>query len=66
MINAESSYHILLIEERKDGGPAPFSAVQDQVKIRLMEERRRNLKDKALKDIRSRHYIETIFDEPKQ
>ena len=61
VIEGATACHIVRIEERSDGKPAPFTDVQNQIRSKLKEQQFEALKDAKLAEIRGRHFSTTIF-----
>ncbi|MBY0586026.1 peptidyl-prolyl cis-trans isomerase [bacterium] len=65
IIDGQTSYHLIRVEERNDGSPKPFVDVQDEIrnelKRRQIEKQRKVVVDKFAES----HRVETMFDEAK-
>lgn len=62
VIEGTDAFHIIRVEKRNDGGPAPFAEVQDQIADKLTNQKAANLRKEKLQAAMDRHYIESIFD----
>lgn len=66
VIDGKDSYHIVRVEKRSDGGVKPFAEVQAEIKTALQRQSMSELRKKKVDEMMTRHYIETIFDNPNQ
>jgi len=64
VIEAPGGFHIVRVESRRDAGPARFDEVQDAIKAKILEEKRRKLTGAFLAQLREKTTITTIFDPP--
>lgn len=62
IIEGESSYHVVRVEDRRDAGPAPFPEVQDKVRTIVHRQKAQQESDAYLDKIRERTVVTTIFD----
>jgi len=62
VIEGPDSYHIVLVESRRGGGPASFAELQDQIRKSLEAEKSFKYRRELLADIRKRTIVTTIFD----
>lgn len=58
----DSAFQIIRVVERQPEGHVPFEQLQDEIKQKLVVDRRRGLGDQILADMRSQKNIQTIFD----
>lgn len=62
VIEGKEAFHIVRVEKRNDGGPSPFSQVQDKIAERLSNKIMTNLRKEKLEEAAKHHFVESIFD----
>lgn len=62
ILEGPDSYHIVLIESRRQAGPARFDEVQDEIRKLLNERKEGQEMNTFLEDLRSRYIVTTMFD----
>jgi parvulin-like peptidyl-prolyl isomerase len=61
-IRGRHSFHIVRVEKRTTDGAKPFSEVQTEILKTLKDRQFVELRQKKLREMRQRHYIESIFE----
>lgn len=64
VIDGKSSYHIVLVEERTDGGPKPFVEVQEQIRNRLRGQQMERVRRQIVDEFKENHQVISMFDNP--
>jgi hypothetical protein len=64
VIEAPGAYHIVVVEQRRNAGPARFDEVQDEVRAAVLEAKRRGAAEKFVTSLREQALISTMFDAP--
>lgn len=62
IIEAPTSYHIVLVEERREAGPARFDEVQDEIQEAVYQQKADAITNAFIQKLRSQAYIRTMFD----
>jgi parvulin-like peptidyl-prolyl isomerase len=62
VIEGKEAFHIVRVEKRNDGGPSPFSQVQEKIAERLNNQIMTNLRKTKLEEAAKNHFVESIFD----
>jgi parvulin-like peptidyl-prolyl isomerase len=62
ILEGPDGYHIILVESRRQAGPARFDEVQDEIRKVLMERKEAQEMNALLDELRGRHSITTMFD----
>ena len=65
IIEAPSSFHIVLVELRRPAGPARFDEVQDEVRMAVADGKRKKAAGTFINALRERTIVTTMFDEAK-
>jgi parvulin-like peptidyl-prolyl isomerase len=65
VIEVPGGFHIVLVENKREAGPARFDEVQDQIKDRILREKFSRLADNYINDLKKTTIITTMFDTPK-
>lgn len=61
-IEGPEGYHIVLVEERREGGIRPFEEVQDEIEQHLRQEKTQRELKKLVDRLRQRAYIVSVLD----
>ena len=61
-IPGPEGYHIVLVEDRRDGGTRPFEEVQDEIRERIRQKKIERAISKLIDELKQDAYIVTVFD----
>ncbi len=61
-IPGPEGYHIVLVEDRRDGGPRPFEEVQDEIRERIRQKKIEQAVSQLIERLKQEAYIVTVFD----
>lgn len=64
VLESPRGYHIVRVLEREEAGRIGFSETQDEIKRKLIDQRREVARQEYLEKLRGEAYIWTIFDAP--
>ena len=62
VLEGPTSYHIVLVENRRAAGPATFKEIQDEMRTKVMYRKMRKANDAFIARLKRDALISTIFD----
>ena len=62
VLEGPTSYHIVLVENRRAAGPATFKEIQDEMRTKVMYRKMRKANDAFIAQLKRDALISTIFD----